>query len=159
MNPSAKGIMHYTLVVSSLLSKMHSIIAVIVFPGFGCSGITSVNISTLERRYQLSAWEVAWISGSYDIVAAVFSIIYGYLGTFAHNGKLLTMSAFTMALGSFIFLLPQMIAGEYELGQTVSDLCIPGGVCLLLNSARNYDVNKHGSILLSSVLLVDCYEH
>ena len=100
---------------------------VIILLAFLMTGIVNVNITTLERRYQLSTSEVAWIPVTYDLVAGVSALVCGYLGVFLHNGGIMTFSAGAMALGSFIMMLPHWLGGIYEEGLDVPLLCEIGG--------------------------------
>ena len=82
-----------------------------------------MNLSSLERRFHFTSVDVAWIAVSYDISAAIFSVIFGYTATFLHNGKVLTTGALIMGLGSFTMFLPHLLVGEYELGGDFSAFC------------------------------------
>ena len=39
-----------------------------------------VNVATLERRYEFSGKQTAWIPSSQDILGGLTAIIFGYLG-------------------------------------------------------------------------------
>ena len=69
------------------------------FAGFAVNGINNVNTATLERRFDLSSFQVAWITSVYDIVGAILSVLFGYSGMFVHKGRVLALGAATMGLG------------------------------------------------------------
>lgn len=79
-------------------------------------GVNNVNTTTLERRFDLRSTQVAWITSAYDVASAVLGILLGYLVIFFHKGKMLTIGATVMAMGSFIMFLPHLLVGNYELG-------------------------------------------
>ena len=82
-----------------------------------------MNMATLERRFDLHSSQVAWIPASYNIAVAIFSVCYGYAGMSIHKGALLTFGAYILAVGSSIMFLPHILAGEYELGKEMSEVC------------------------------------
>ena len=84
--------------------------------GWVVNGINNVNTSTIERRFDMPSTQVAWITSSYDLTCAVLGIIMGYLAAFYHKGRMLTVGAAVMSLGSFIMFLPHLLAGKYDLG-------------------------------------------
>ena len=57
------------------------------------------------------------------IFSALFTLLFGYIGQFMHNGIILTLGSFVMAVGSFIMVLPQILSGEYELGPQPVEIC------------------------------------
>ena len=49
-------------------------------PGTIVLGVVYVNVSTVERRYEFSGVQAAWIPSSQDIIGAVTALVVGYLG-------------------------------------------------------------------------------
>ena len=96
--------------------------------GFVVSGIVNVNTTTLERRFDLSSSQVAWISSSYDFCGAMLSFVVGYLATFAHKPRIMTISAVIMSAGSFVMFMPHLIVEPYSLGSKVMDACQEEGM-------------------------------
>lgn len=90
-------------------------------------GVLGVNMSTIERRYELSSSEVVWIAITFDIVGGVAAVVFGYMGVFAHIGVLLTISAYSLSLGTLIMALPNWLAGTYDAGQEIIELCDVNG--------------------------------
>ena len=87
-----------------------------IFSGFVVMGIININTSTIERRFDMRSSQVAWITSSYDIVGAFLGIVMGYLSGFHHKGRMMTVGAAVMGVGSFIMFLPHVMVGKYELG-------------------------------------------
>ena len=59
----------------------------------------------------------------YRTLSALFTLLFGYIGQFMHNGIILTLGAFVMGLGSFIMVLPQLLSDIYTLGPRPVELC------------------------------------
>ncbi len=96
-------------------------------PGFVVNGINNVNTATLERRFDLPSWQVAWITSAYDVVSGALSVVVGYAATSLHKPRLMSLLAFVMALGSFTMFLPHLILGPYHLGKRLMDVCASQG--------------------------------
>ncbi len=93
------------------------------FSGFVVNGINNVNVTSIERRFQLSSSHVGLISSAYDISAAIFILPITFYATYGHKPRMLAFAAFIMALGSFIMSIPHFASGQYELRSTVGDRC------------------------------------
>ena len=91
--------------------------------GFAVNGINNVNTTSYERRFQLASSQVAWISSSFDIAAAIFGVIIGFYGNRRHKARILTVAFFVASLGSLCMFLPHFITGLYQWGQTTLDTC------------------------------------
>ena len=111
------------------------------FSGFLVNGINNINVSSLERRFDLPSARVAWISSSYDVSAAVACLVFGYLGTFAHKGRILTATALSMSVGAFVMFLPHLLVGNYELGTRTSDECDIHGESLFVLTHATFCVS------------------
>lgn len=94
--------------------------------GFVVNGVHNVNISTIERRYDLHSTSMGFISGSYDVSAAVLAVLIGYYGSGKRKPRLLALGIFTSAAGSFTMALPYFMSGSYTLGTTPEKTCVPG---------------------------------
>ncbi len=94
--------------------------------GFVVNGINNVNTTSLERRFGLSSSQVSLVASSYDISAGLLTVPITYFGAFAHQPRMLSFAALTMALGSLLMSLPHFITGLYELKEVSSDQCITG---------------------------------
>ena len=89
------------------------------------SGLTGVNLSTIERRFNMASTQVAWIPSSYDLIGGALAMVIGYMGTYFHKGRIISIAALTFAVGSFIYFLPHLLAGiyEYDSGDIREDYC------------------------------------
>lgn len=55
--------------------------------------------------------------------SAVFTLLFGYIGQWMHNGRILCIGAYFMSIGSFIMSMPHLISGYYELGPQPIEIC------------------------------------
>ncbi|CAG5127086.1 unnamed protein product, partial [Candidula unifasciata] len=122
--------------------------------GFVVNGIHNVNISTIERRYDLDSTSMGFVSGSYDVSAAVLAVVIGYYGSGNRKPRLLSFGIFTSALGSCFMAMPHFISGTYALGTA------PEKTCVSIHEANNTcakdtdgTVNMYLYMLLFSQLL------
>jgi organic anion transporter 4A/organic anion transporter 4C len=84
-------------------------------------GINNVNTTTIERRFDMKSTQVAWITSSYDIASAVLGIVMGYLAAFHHKGRMMTVGAALLSLGSFVMFSPHLFVGNYNHGGGTGD--------------------------------------
>lgn len=63
------------------------------------------------------------MTSSLFTLAVVFTPLLGYLGQFAHNGRVLTVAALVMSCGSFTMMLPHLVADPYILGSLPVETC------------------------------------
>ena len=82
-----------------------------------------MNVSTLERRYDLPSSQVGFISSAYDLSAGIFILPVAYIGTHAHQPRLLAIGALSLTVGAFVMTLPQFTVGPYELGRRKLETC------------------------------------
>ena len=69
------------------------------------------------------------ISNRTHALSAVFTLLYGYIGQFMHNGRILSISAFFMGCGSLSMLTPHFLYGIYEPGLQPAEFCDVAGEC------------------------------
>lgn len=125
-----------------------------VSSGFVVNGVHNVNISTIERRYDLDSTSMGFISGSYDVSAAVLAVVIGYYGSGNRKPRLLSFGIFTSALGSCFMAMPHFVSGLYSLGTAPEKTCVSihqaNNTC-----AKDTDVTINGYLymLLFSQLL------
>ena len=113
--------------------------------------MTNVNTATFERRFDLRGSQVAWITSAEEIGAAVFSLVFGYLGTSMHKGRLISVGAAVFALGSFTMMTPQLFFGMYELGNKPPENCdVAGLVPAYINLAGNRKALFVGDLNISN---------
>eukprot|EP00467_Chlorarachnion_reptans_P007681 CAMPEP_0114517006 /NCGR_PEP_ID=MMETSP0109-20121206/17652_1 /TAXON_ID=29199 /ORGANISM="Chlorarachnion reptans, Strain CCCM449" /LENGTH=790 /DNA_ID=CAMNT_0001697475 /DNA_START=27 /DNA_END=2399 /DNA_ORIENTATION=- len=91
---------------------------------FAVGGLFPAVISTLERRYNLSSTEAGMLSSCYDIGVLLLVLIVGYFGTHGHRPRMLSVGLAMIAIGSFIFAMPQLVGGRYSFIDTSdTDIC------------------------------------
>jgi organic anion transporter 4A/organic anion transporter 4C len=91
--------------------------------GFVVSGITNVNTTSIERRFELPSSRVGTISSAYDVSAAILGIIISYFGSGKNKSRMIAASCLVMSLGSFIMALPHFTTGLYQYGQNLAESC------------------------------------
>ncbi|XP_062984838.1 solute carrier organic anion transporter family member 4C1 [Elgaria multicarinata webbii] len=107
---SAKGY----LVFYSLLS---------IFQGIVVNGLINVNISTIEKRFDLNSSLTGVISAGYDISFSVLCLFISFYGERGHKPRWLAFASFLIAVGSLVFSLPHFTSGVYTYGERLEDTC------------------------------------
>ena len=83
-------------------------------------GLTSVNLSTIQKRYNFNSTAAGLIAVSNDATVTVTVIFISYFGGKSHKPRWLGISLLVLSLGCFIFALPQFLFGEYGKGSLSS---------------------------------------
>lgn len=52
------------------------------------NGINNVNVTAIERRFDLTSTRVGLVSSAYDFSAAVLAIPIAFIGTYGHQASL-----------------------------------------------------------------------
>ncbi|XP_072018412.1 solute carrier organic anion transporter family member 4A1-like [Amphiura filiformis] len=91
--------------------------------GMAVNGLVYTMISTLERRFNLTSVQSAFISSSYDLFGMFFVVFVTYFGENGHKPRLIGISAIIFSLGSITFTLPHYLAGPYNAEGAVFDTC------------------------------------
>ncbi|XP_051875899.1 solute carrier organic anion transporter family member 4C1-like isoform X2 [Pristis pectinata] len=89
------------------------------------NGLVNVNISTIEKRYNLTSFFTGLISVGYDISFTTLSLVISYYGQKGHKPRWLAFSAFMLGLGSLVYSLPHFSSGLYNYGSEMRDICVP----------------------------------
>ena len=84
------------------------------FEGFVVNGVINVVLVALEKRYSLPSSKSGVIASSNDFGAIVCVTLVGYFGEQRHKPKLMGIGILLMAVGCFVFALPQFIGDKYE---------------------------------------------
>ncbi|XP_076441739.1 solute carrier organic anion transporter family member 4A1-like [Babylonia areolata] len=107
--------------------------------GISVNGLPNINISNLERRFELSSREAGLISSSGDIGAISFVLFVSFYGGRSHRPRVVGGGGFLLALGCFLFALPHIFVDPYVvgLGSEESDGCTEQ------QDARNCSLDKH----------------
>ena len=99
------------------------------FEGFVVNGVINVVLVALEKRYSLPSSKSGVIASSNDFGAIVCVTLVGYFGEQRHKPKLIGTGILLMAIGCFVFALPQFIGEKYE--YTISGMLIYGNTIYL----------------------------
>ncbi|XP_039261491.2 solute carrier organic anion transporter family member 4C1-like [Styela clava] len=95
--------------------------------GMLVNGLVNVSITTLERRFQLTSFELGIVGCSYDIAFCLLCLFVTYYGNHAHRPRLLAIGSVIMGTGAIVFALPHYITGNYKYETEFSDSCIRDG--------------------------------
>ncbi|CAK8679887.1 solute carrier organic anion transporter family member 4A1-like [Clavelina lepadiformis] len=91
--------------------------------GFVTSGLLSVVISTLEKRFHLQSTETGFIASSYDIASFLSVLFITYIGGRGHKPLWIGWGIFLLGLGSLVFTLPHFLAPTYSFGVVEHNVC------------------------------------
>ncbi|KAH9373221.1 hypothetical protein HPB48_004966 [Haemaphysalis longicornis] len=120
------------LVNMSLVALMQSFIT---------SGVMSVVLPTLERRFQLKSFESAMILSSYNVANGLAIAPVAFLGTSRNKPVFVAGGAAATGVGMLLFASAHFLGPPYQWGSEIQDLCpaspLPGDLCLQGN-VRNY---------------------
>ena len=78
------------------------------------AGLTSVVLSSIERRYQFSSVMTGLIASTFDITVALCIIPVSYFGGRGNKPRWLGIGAIIHGVGALVFALPQFVAGPYQ---------------------------------------------
>ncbi|KAL8620027.1 hypothetical protein ACOMHN_015309 [Nucella lapillus] len=84
--------------------------------GVSVNGLPNINISNLERRFELTSSQAGLISSSGDIGAISFVLFVSFYGGSSHRPRVVGGGGFFMCLGCFLFLLPHIFVKPYTIG-------------------------------------------
>lgn len=84
------------------------------FEGFVVNGVINVVLVALEKRYSLPSSKSGVIASSNDFGAVIIYPLIGYFGEQRHKPKIMGAGIIIMAIGCFVFALPQFIGSTYE---------------------------------------------
>ncbi|XP_078070846.1 solute carrier organic anion transporter family member 4C1-like [Mustelus asterias] len=94
-----------------------------IIQGTLVNGLVNINITTIEKRYNLNSFTTGLISTGYDMAFSVLSLFISYHGQKGHKPRWLAFSAFMLGLGSLVFCLPHFTSGLYNYGAELRDTC------------------------------------
>ncbi|KAK0042545.1 solute carrier organic anion transporter family member 4C1 [Biomphalaria pfeifferi] len=121
--------------------------------GFIVNGVHNVNISSIERRFDLDSTNLGFVSSAYDVSAAVLAVVIGYIGSGKRKPRLLAIAVFISAMGSFIMALPHFVVGKYTLGMATEKICTLG----LTSHLHHMNVSSCTTLSRSSPLSLYLY--
>jgi len=82
--------------------------------GMLVNGLINVNVSTIERRFQLSSTQMGIICGAYDFFCIFIGIPLAYFGGRGNKPVVISFSALALVIGSFLFCLPHFLTDSYQ---------------------------------------------
>ncbi|XP_059171061.1 solute carrier organic anion transporter family member 4C1-like isoform X2 [Physella acuta] len=94
--------------------------------GFEVNGVQNVNVSSIERRYDLDSTNLGFVSSAYDVSAAMLAVVIGYIGSGRRKPRMLSITILFSAIGSFCMAVPHFTAGQYTLGMAPEKICVLG---------------------------------
>ncbi|XP_038661113.1 solute carrier organic anion transporter family member 4C1-like [Scyliorhinus canicula] len=94
-----------------------------IIQGTLVNGLVNINISTIEKRYNLNSFTTGLISTGYDMSFCILCLFVSYQGQKGHIPRWLTFSAFMLGLGSLVFCIPHFTSGLYNFGDEIRDTC------------------------------------
>ncbi|XP_065283051.1 solute carrier organic anion transporter family member 4A1-like isoform X1 [Dermacentor albipictus] len=90
---------------------------------FVSSGVLSVVLPTIERRFNLSSLETGMILSAFNVINSLFIVPVAFLGSTRHKPVIISSGMAIMAAGSFMFFLAYALAPSYVYGAEMPDLC------------------------------------
>ncbi|XP_037569203.2 solute carrier organic anion transporter family member 4C1 [Dermacentor silvarum] len=90
---------------------------------FVSSGVLSVVLPTIERRFNLSSLETGIILSAFNVINCLFIVPVAFLGSTRHKPVIIASGMAIMAAGSFVFFLAYALAPSYAYGAEMPDLC------------------------------------
>ena len=78
------------------------------------AGLTSVVLSSIERRYQFTSVMTGLIASTVGITIALCIIPVSYFGGRGHKPRWLGIGAIIHGVGALVFALPQFVVGPYQ---------------------------------------------
>lgn len=119
------------------------------------TGLLSVNIATIEKRYGLSSRESAGFQTSFQVAQLLCVFPVSMLASRLSKPVILSAGLALFCTGCLIFPLPQLVFGEYELSGIVPglQLCVPSnvssaGCAINSRNAGAYRLMVFGSMLM-----------
>lgn len=80
---------------------------------FVSSGVLSVVLPTIERRFNLSSLETGIILSAFNVINCLFIVPVAFLGSTRHKPVIIASGMAIMAAGSFVFFLAYALAPSY----------------------------------------------
>ena len=85
------------------------------------AGLTSVVLSSIERRYQFTSVMTGLIASTVDITIALCIIPVSYFGGRGNKPRWLGVGAILLGVGALVFALPQFVVGPYQPDRLLHD--------------------------------------
>ncbi|OAF72103.1 hypothetical protein A3Q56_00098 [Intoshia linei] len=94
--------------------------------GMVVAGLISISLTTLEKRFGLTSKMTGFVAVSCDITVVTVLMPVTAYGTYFHKIRMIASSAIFLAIGSVLFIMPQMISKPYNITEFSSltyDVC------------------------------------
>ena len=101
-----------------------------------------MTISNLEKRYRFASTESGVLFAIYDVTIAVSIIFITYFGGKTHKPRFIGISIIIVAIGAFVFALPQFIFGTYASGNFNSTSTVDLEECHDIRNNSNEDCSS-----------------
>lgn len=85
-----------------------------VIHGIIVNGLVKVNVTSIERHFQLLSSESGIIISSYDIAGCLCLLPMSYIGGRGHKPRWISVGVFLIAVGTIILALPNFIIEPYQ---------------------------------------------
>ncbi|KAL3221320.1 hypothetical protein MRX96_050264 [Rhipicephalus microplus] len=108
---------------------------------FSMTGVMMVVSPTLERRFQLKAYESGMILSSNDVASCLTMLPVAFLATKRNKPRFIGYGVAMLGLGNLIVAMAHFLAPGYRLSASGTDLCPMTGFsssCTKTGSIRNY---------------------
>ncbi|XP_075734823.1 solute carrier organic anion transporter family member 4A1-like isoform X2 [Rhipicephalus microplus] len=87
------------------------------------SGVFSVVLPTIERRFNLSSFETGMLLSAFSVANCLFIVPVAFLGSTRKKPLIIASGMAIMSAGSFLFFLTYVIEPSYAYGSELPDLC------------------------------------
>ncbi|XP_070533600.1 solute carrier organic anion transporter family member 4C1-like [Ptychodera flava] len=95
--------------------------------GMILSGFVPVNLTSIERRFQLTSTQLGIIVATYDITVLILILFISYVLANKNKPRWLGLGSLVMGIGALIWTIPQFTTDEYQPGTPLGyyPLCRP----------------------------------
>lgn len=122
--------------------------------GMIVGGFTSVIISSVERRFQLSSTESGLISSFYDIASVLCLMPVSYFGGMGVKSRYLGIGMFTIGIGTIIFCIPHFSTDKYSMGTDDSSMLCSDGSTLLSGCSSSGSLSYYKYMFYLAMLIM-----
>jgi MFS family permease len=121
------------------------------------NGLIGVTLSTIQRRFNLSSSQTAWITSAYEVAGIPALLIVGYIGSKLRRPLWIASGLVILNIGIFTYTIPHYITDPYPItSPNSSQLCSTSGSTdsCPVDFSTAVGVNKYLSLfVVASVLM------